>query len=235
MEPPEYLHGQAFLGPFAAGQERRYIHAAADRLDEETDRIRAVRDGRYKYLRNFFPERGYYLPLPYREQMPTMQELLRLRDAGALDPEEAQWFRESKPPEELFDTESDPHELHNLAGEPEYAEKLDELRSEYERWAAEVPDYGLMPEAEYLASIWPDGSQPSTAAPVASWSGDELALSSNTEGASMGYQVLYPGEEPGTRWEVYVEPFTVPPDARVVAVAHRIGYLPSGEIFFEWN
>ena len=35
-----------------------------------------------------------------------------------------QWFRKSKPEEELFDTFSDPHELRNLAREPNFKKKL---------------------------------------------------------------------------------------------------------------
>ena len=31
-----------------------------------------------------FPERGYYMPLKYREQMPIMQEMLSLRDNNQL-------------------------------------------------------------------------------------------------------------------------------------------------------
>ena len=42
--------------------------------------FRAVRDPRYKYIRNYRTEQGYYLPLAYRERIPTMQELLRFRD-----------------------------------------------------------------------------------------------------------------------------------------------------------
>ena len=86
--------------------KRSYIHAAADRLDAQYDTIRAVRDSRYKYLRNYNIDRTYYLELPYREQMTIMQELLRLRDAGQLNEIQAQWFRAQKAPEELLDRKS---------------------------------------------------------------------------------------------------------------------------------
>ncbi|MEM9987697.1 MAG: sulfatase, partial [Bacteroidota bacterium] len=90
VESPDYLQGQAFLNH--SHPERTYIHAAANRFDESTDVIRAVRDHRFKYIRNYRPEQGYYLPLVYREQIPSMQELLRLRDEGALNDLQAQWF-----------------------------------------------------------------------------------------------------------------------------------------------
>lgn len=229
QEPPEYLHGRAFLGAYAA-TDREYIHAAADRFDEYYDTIRAVRDHRYKYIRNFETEKGYYLPLSYREQMPTMQEMLGLRDSGRLDSLEALWFREQKPREELYDTQSDPHEMYNLAGDPAYADKLNELRQEYERWAEEVPDYGLMPEENYLHSIWPDDMQPVTEPPAASWADHTMTLQTTTPGASIGYQILESGEEPGNTWEVYSEPVEITEGARIIAIAHRIGYQPSDTV-----
>lgn len=229
QQPPDYLHGRAFLGDYAA-EEREYIHAAADRFDEFYDTIRAVRDRRYKYIRNFRPDKGYYLPLSYREQMPAMQEMLRLRDAGRLDSAETLWFRQQKPKEELFDTQSDPYELNNLAEDPAHADKLNELREEYERWAEEVPDFGLMPEQAYLDLIWPDREQPVTMPPKSSWEDGKLRLESATNGASIGYQVLEKDERPGHTWEVYEEPFTAVPDRHIVAVAHRIGYQPSDTV-----
>jgi len=85
VQPPEYLQGQAFMGKYPAVGKRKYIHAAADRFDGFTDAIRAVRDERFKYIRNYRPEQGYYLPVEFRERIPTMQELLRRHDEGKLD------------------------------------------------------------------------------------------------------------------------------------------------------
>ena len=128
VKPPDYMQGQAFLGKFKSTSERKYIHAAADRLDAFTDVIRAVRDGRFKYIRNYRPQQAYYLPVTYRERIPTMQELLRLRDQGKLDHIQMQWFRDHKPSQELFDCQSDPHELTNLAEHPDYQDKTARVR-----------------------------------------------------------------------------------------------------------
>ena len=227
IEPPAYLEGQAFLGDARAAEARRYIHAAADRLDTEYDMIRAVRDKQFKYLRNFHPERGYYLAVTYREQMATMQELLRLRDTGGLDEYQAQWFRTSKPDEELFDTDADPHELHNLAADPAYADKLAELRAELDRWMEATDDKGTVPEADLLDRFWPGRQQPVTAAPDIQKNSHQITLGSATEGASIGYQILAEGEEPGNHWHVYTEPVPLPDGHRLHAVAHRLGYVPS--------
>ena len=230
IEPPAYVDGQAFLGEYKNEQERTYVHGAGDRFDEEYDMIRAVRDGRYKYMRNYQPEKPYYLPVAYREQMPIMKELLRMRDAGELNPYQAQWFRNTKDEEELFDTVADPHELHNLAGDDAYAEKLAELRAEMDRWMDAINDKGRMPESEYIASIWPDLQQPVTAPPEAVKEGSRVTFNTPTAGASIGYQLIQEGEQPGKQWMLYTEPVQLVDGYEVVAVAHRIGFVQSETI-----
>ncbi len=230
---PDYLEGQAFLGPYRSNMERAYIHAAADRFDAEYDTKRAVRDQRYKYIRNLRPDRGYYLAVTYREQMATMQELLRLRDEGGLNEAQAQWFRTSKAKEELFDVWEDPHELRSLAADPAYAEKLDELRQELDRWMAQTNDAGTMDEMALLRQLWPNLEQPVTAAPVMSREGEAVTLSSDTDGASIGYQLLLDGESLGPTWQVYSGPIFLSERATLTAMAHRLGHAPSDTITFD--
>jgi arylsulfatase A-like enzyme len=232
IEPPDYVDGRAFIGEYATTPARRYVHGAADRFDTEYDMIRAVRDDRFKYLRNFNPEKPYYLPLSYREQMPAMQELLRLRDAGELSPAQAQWFRTSKAPEELFDVINDPYELNNIAADPSYTAKLAELSKEMDSWMSFIADKGLMPEADLIESMWPNGVQPTTLTPIASKSGHDglITLRSETEGASIGFQLLGAGDELGTTWQIYLNPVAVKTDQRLLAIAHRIGFVPSPTI-----
>lgn len=227
-KPPAYIQGQAFLGTHKAAAERNYIHAAADRFDGYTDAIRAVRDDRFKYIRNYRPEQGYYLPIDYREKIPTMQELLRLRDAGKLDAIQAQWFRATKDPEELYDCVADPHELNNLATDAKYAEKLKELQTEMDRWITEIGDQPNLPEKELLAQLWNGAqTQPITATPNISKQGSSVTLGCSTDGASIGYKILDKDGGTSEVWNVYQEPFDVPQGAKVIAKAHRIGFLPS--------
>ncbi len=226
LPPPNYLQGQAFLGPHAAKQARDYIHAAADRFDTEYDMIRAVRDKRFKYLRNFQPEKGYYLPVTYRENMVAMQELLKAKAAGTLNEVQAQWFRESKPSEELFDTQADPHELNNLADDPNYSDQLLQLREECDRWMKAIEDKGHIPEGELLESFWPNREQPITAAPVIEEVNGKINLSCPTPGASIGYQILQK-DKPLNTWKVYTEPFELREGTSLKVIADRIGFAKS--------
>ena len=85
VQIPESMQGQAFLGEQKAGP-RRYIYAARDRMDSEYDRVRAVSDGRFKYIRNYMPEKPNYQNIQYRLNNPLMIHLLDLH-------EQVNWMR----------------------------------------------------------------------------------------------------------------------------------------------
>ena len=230
VEPPKNIDGQAFLGKYKASKKRKYIHAAADRFDEKYDMIRAVRDNRFKYLRNYNTEKPYYLAVNYRENMPIMKELLRLKEKGQLTAAQAQWFRPSKSPEELFDTQNDPHELHNLANQARYAEKLEELRQECDQWMEAIEDKGLIPEEAFIQQIWPEKRQPLTAPPVITIKAEKVMLTCATPGASIGYKLIDKNAPSPLSWTIYSKPFILPEGASIEVMAHRIGFAPSDKV-----
>ncbi|APY11600.1 sulfatase [Seonamhaeicola sp. S2-3] len=230
-EPKPYMQGQAFLGKYKA-KERQYIHAAADRFDGFTDAIRAVRDSQYKYIRNYRPEQGYYLPVAYREKIPAMQELLRLKEEGKLNDIQMQWFREKKPVEELFDCKNDPYELNNLAEDPNYKEKLDELSSEMDRWLTEIGDTPNLDEGKLVKRLWGgNDSQPKTSEPTITVNNGKLKISCETTGASIGYKVIKDGKTPQS-WAIYQNPIELPKGTKLMVQAHRIGFKPSKTVEF---
>lgn len=228
INPPEYIQGQSFLGEYKAKKERKYVHAAADRFDGFTDAIRAVRDERFKYIRNYRPNQGYYLPVAYRERIPAMQELLRLRDEGKLDDIQLQWFRDRKPQEELYDCLSDPYELNNLADNPDYKEKMNELRTEMDRWLEAINDTPNLPEKELIAQLWNgQETQPVTSNPTITASEGKIEMNCATEGASLGYKIIGNDGKTPEVWSIYQTPFEIPEGATVVTQAYRIGFKPS--------
>ena len=141
---PENMQGKAFLGPLSA-TPRTYTFGFRDRMDARYDMSRSVFDGRYKYIRNYFPHRPQAQHLQYMYRSPTTREWDRLYREGGLDAVHARFF-ERKPFEELYDVSADPHELHNLAPEPEMADVLDRLRTAQQGWMLGVRDAGLVPE-----------------------------------------------------------------------------------------
>jgi len=226
-EPKTNYQGQAFLGKYKSVNKRKYIHAAGDRFDGFTDAIRAVRDDQYKLIRNYKPEQGYYLPVTYRERIPMMQELLRLRDAGELTPAQAQWFRDSKPEYELFDCINDPHELNNLAEEQNYQNKVNELKNEMDKWLTSIGDRPDLPERKLIEKLWlGKETKPITDEVQMNISNNHVTLSCDTPGASIGYKIISSDEEPES-WSVYEQPIKLSDGDVIKAQSHRIGYVPS--------
>jgi arylsulfatase A-like enzyme len=226
ITPKEYMDGNDILGEHQISSERKYVHAAADRFDTETDCNRAVRDKRYKYIRYFYPEKPMFLHAAYRDQQPIMRELYRLRDIDSLTEAQKLWFRERKPPFEFFDVENDPHEINDLSGDPKYIDKIKELSDEMDRWLTEIDDTGIIPESELITRIWPGGSQPVTAVPIVNFKNEQVNIQCATKGASIGYKIFDGDQEPSA-WQVYTGPFDKPNNKQVMAIAHRIGYEPS--------
>jgi len=150
---PEHLQGRNFLSPKA--KYRDYIIAARDRCDETVDRIRCVRTKRFKYIRNYYPERPYTQLNRYKEsEYPVLRLMKRLRSQDKLTPEQALFFAPKRPYEELYDLETDPHEVKNLADDPNFEEKLVELRRILDAWIEETADQGQFPEDPAIAEFY---------------------------------------------------------------------------------
>jgi len=225
---PDHIQGTAFLGRNMRSKEPKYVFGAADRFDETTDRIRSVRDNRFKYIKYYNPDTPMFLEVSYRNQMPIMQELMRLQKAGELSPEQQQWFRTNKPEEELFDLNNDPYELHDLSWDPEFKEKLDELRLACNSWTKEIQDTGLIPEEQLIAQMLPGGVQARTLDPVISAAGYKIEINCDTQGASIGYKIFQDAENHDEKpWLVYTQPVEVKKGQLIQVIAHRIGFLPS--------
>ena len=187
---PTYMQGKAFLGKQKSTTPRKYVFAARDRMDTEYDRVRMVRDKRFRYLYNYMPEKPYYQNIEFRLSIPVMKEILQLRDSKKLDSVQSSWFS-AKPLEELYDLEKDTNELHNLVNDPLFSEKLKELRTAFQSWTNEMGDMGSMSEKEMIERWWNDKTEPPvTSLPGVTQTKDGLKLFCNTSGASIGYRVL---------------------------------------------
>ena len=147
VKPPSAMQGCAFLGE-NAGSPREYVHAIRDRMAERFDIVRVVRDKRYQYHRNFMPHLSWSQFVSYTEEMPTMKAWRQLSEKGALHGPAARYFSPRKPLEELYDNDSDPHHVQNLADQPVHRATLERMRAECVRWMMQTGDLGLLPEFE---------------------------------------------------------------------------------------
>ncbi|TDK46154.1 sulfatase family protein [Algoriphagus formosus] len=219
---PDSMQGKAFLGEQKA-EPRKYIYAARDRMDSEYDRVRAVSDGRFKYIRNYMPEKPNYQNIQYRLQNPLMGHLLDLNEKGLLNENQARWFAQSKPEEELYDTQNDPWEFNNLVGNPEYADKLEELRKAHKDWVAEYGDKGALNEMEMVKAMWNGGENPPVTSPAeVSFSEGKVTLSCPTSSTLIGWR-----KSSSDSWKIYTGPFEAVAGDSLYVNSHRIGFEAS--------
>ncbi len=142
---PAYLQGGSLADPNR--KEPKYIFAGRDKMDDTHDAMRTVRSQDFRYILNLMPERPYCQFNRYKEDnYPGLALLNVLHLQGKLTPEQDAFMKDRKPDEELYDLWSDPGEVHNLAGNPKYADTLKEFRSQLSQWRTKVGDEDITPE-----------------------------------------------------------------------------------------
>ncbi|MCA9083265.1 MAG: sulfatase [Planctomycetaceae bacterium] len=123
--------------------------------------MRAVRDQRYKYIRNLAPENTYSIGGIHKGQpIESWQEDAKSDSklAARID-----WLFH-RPGEELYDLQSDELETQNLAADPKYQEIRQRLSAELDQWMKQQGDQG-MPTELAAHSRQPGRSQPQPNSP----------------------------------------------------------------------
>ncbi len=152
IKAPKYMEGiDLFDKKF---KEREFVIGARDRCDYTIDRIRSVRTKRYRYIKNFMPDKAYMQP-QYRDHFPFFKALYEAYEKGEMNEVQARFMKKERPVEELYDLENDPHQINNLAADPQYASELDKHRKILNTWIKETGDKGEIKESEqHLQSVY---------------------------------------------------------------------------------
>jgi len=145
IELPAHMVGASVLHE----NYNRLVFAYGGRMDERRNLVRSVSDGYYRYTRNYLPHRPYGRRLGFLWRAPLMQSWASEYEAGNLNAAQSAFF-EPRSAEELYDIRTDPYGLVNLAGEPEFSTKFEELSGALTAWQVEQHDAGLVPEAMLL-------------------------------------------------------------------------------------
>ena len=142
IKPGYETHGKSLFGPEV--QDRKYIFAARDKMDDTHDAMRAIRSAEYKLIHNLMPERAYCQYNRYKEASYPVLALLNIMNMkGELPPGQAAFLAPEKPEFELYDLQADPYELNNLAADPGYAGVKEELLGELNKWRSAINDRGV--------------------------------------------------------------------------------------------
>jgi uncharacterized sulfatase len=86
------------------------------------------------------------------------RDMTRLRQQGKLNAAQMTYASPTRPVEEFYDTQSDPHQVKNLAGSPEHQTRLAQFRKRQQDGVRHSRDLGFLPEADAWRRI--DGGTP---------------------------------------------------------------------------
>jgi N-sulfoglucosamine sulfohydrolase len=213
-DQPRYLHGKDLRT-----SDRQYVFASRDRIDEVSDRQRAVRDKDFKYIRSWHPEQPGGHKLAYRDNLKMMREMQALYANGRLNAEQSLWFRPVAE-ERLYDLRNDPFELNDVAQLTTYSAELARMRNALNEWLNKVGDMSDISEALMAEQFWPGGKQPVTSAPFFREADGKIEILCKSKAASIGYRYT------DSQWQLYTAP--LPDDGRrVEAKAVRYGWKES--------
>ena len=153
------LDGQAFFGKGVSAADlanRDEVFGHADRFDEKFDMVRTYRKGKWKYIRNY---QSYYadgLQNNYRYRQLAYDNWRNLYRAERLNPVQRQFF-ERRSAEQLFNLEKDPHEVTNLAADPDQSKRLAEMRELLKNKMKSINDLSFYPENRMVTTALNDG------------------------------------------------------------------------------
>ncbi len=150
-EIPDHFQGIPFLGP-DSDTEHEYAFGFRGRMDERYDFSRTVRNKKFRYIKNYMPHRPWGQHINYLWKAKSMKSW----EQAYLDNNTNEYqsiFWEPKPAEELYDIENDPHNIHNIAYDPQYKEILEEMRQANDEWLLSINDKNFIPEGEYLKNV----------------------------------------------------------------------------------
>ena len=153
-KPPASLDGKSFAAALAGKTQKHRdvvfgIHTTRGIIDgSESYPIRSVRDERYKFIWN----------LNYKEKFSNIvtkrggEHFQSWREAAKANPDAAEKVRayEYRPEEELYDLETDPWEMKNIAADPAQTARRTRMKARLRQWMEQQGDHGLETEMEAL-------------------------------------------------------------------------------------
>jgi arylsulfatase A-like enzyme len=141
--PPQPMQGRSFRNLLVrpdSFEGRTYVFSERNWHDCD-EHQRAVRSMRFKLIRT---DAYTELPLCVTADLaasPSYRALRARAEAHRLTAAQRRLFESPRARLELYDLTQDPWELHNLAGDPRYAKKVQELSGVLQEWMEQTDDF----------------------------------------------------------------------------------------------
>jgi len=149
VEIPAHMNGKPFLGRNLP-DPHDFLFASRDRADDMYEVSRAIHDKDFIYIRHYLPHLPWFQPgIINSEGKESHRALQNARRSGVMPPAGEIMFH-PKPVEELYDLNTDPHELNNLAGHPGFAGVLGKMRNTLKQEVLSTRDACFLFEPEMM-------------------------------------------------------------------------------------
>lgn len=146
-DSPQHFDGRSFAAVLrgSADEHREEIfttHSGDGRWNVYP--MRSVRTDRFKYIRNLHPEFAYTTHIDLGIDRDGASYFSSWEKAASKNLDAAAIIKRyhTRPAEELYDLQADPHEQHNLAADPAHADTLAKLRAQVTAWMTASNDEG---------------------------------------------------------------------------------------------
>ena len=140
VKPAETMQGVSMSLLFKDPQHtiRQYAFSEHNWHDYEAHG-RSIRTSKFLLMKNFRPQFAWQGPAD-SVRSPSHRQLLELKTAGKLSLAQQDVFLAPRPELELYDQVDDPHQLRNLANDPQYSETRKELVKILDLWMKQTGD-----------------------------------------------------------------------------------------------
>jgi N-sulfoglucosamine sulfohydrolase len=154
-KPIAGLDGNSFL-PVIQGKSkgsRPYAYGIHNNIPEGNPYpIRSIRDTRYKLILNLTPDQAYYNRFMMNPRQKDRNSVwFSWIDQQQADPQAKRITERivKRPALEFYDTQSDPWELNNLAGDPAYQDRIRQYNQKLQEWMKQQGDAGAAIDSIY--------------------------------------------------------------------------------------
>jgi len=144
VKVPSYIEGKPFL-PAKKEHKKKYVFGADDVVDFNVETSRSVTDGNYIYTRVFTPYQPFVRWICYYDFSEIQTYMRQDFNNGIMNKTQSRIMK-PRSAEYLYNIKDDRWEIHNLAYNPKYKDRVERMRNALKEHLIEMKDANFIPE-----------------------------------------------------------------------------------------